>query len=353
MILIITEKFDPHVDFVIEELDRQGIDYHRLIFSDFPTQLSVSLFNPQTEHFRSMLLHRSQKVHLDEIKTVWYRRTEKIQLPDTLSEEDKVIANAECQAMLKNLWQTLKDRFWVSTLESMRLASSKAEQLQRAMDYGFNILPTCFSNRPESIKDFYASLTPSYQLIYKPHSSVLIPQDNGKMGVAYTAILDLKHLEKLQQIVTCPGIFQAYLEKKYDIRVTIFGDQVFACKIYSQAHPDTQVDSRASRWETDETPKHEAMELPPEIKTRCLEITHSYGLQYAAIDLAIGQDGQYYFFELNPNGQWAWIEELTAQPMRAALIQLLTNNRQEEDNYVKRKRYISKKFRCATGSARY
>jgi hypothetical protein len=28
--------------------------------------------------------------------------------------------------------------------------------------------------------------------------------------------------------------------------------------------------------------------------------------------------------EINPNGQWAWIEELTGLPIAAALIKILT-----------------------------
>lgn len=48
-------------------------------------------------------------------------------------------------------------------------------------------------------------------------------------------------------------------------------------------------------------------------------MTHSYGLRFAAIDLARRTDGGYTFFELNPNGQWAWVEQMTGLPLRAAL----------------------------------
>jgi hypothetical protein len=42
------------------------------------------------------------------------------------------------------------------------------------------------------------------------------------------------------------------------------------------------------------------------------------------VDLARRPDGSYTFFELNPNGQWAWIEQRTSVPLRAHLADLLT-----------------------------
>ena len=44
----------------------------------------------------------------------------------------------------------------------------------------------------------------------------------------------------------------------------------------------------------------------------------------AAIDLVANLDGEgYIFLELNPNGQWAWLEAETGQPLTAALVDLL------------------------------
>ena len=57
---------------------------------------------------------------------------------------------------------------------------------------------------------------------------------------------------------------------------------------------------------------------------KCLALTRSYGLAFGAIDLARVDDGLYTFFEINPNGQWAWIEQLTGQPLRQAMAGLLT-----------------------------
>lgn len=93
----------------------------------------------------------------------------------------------------------------------------------------------------------------------------------------------------------------------------------FATAIHSQDYAETEVDWRA--WDLcDFSLRHEPIELPNRIAVSCQSITAHYGLSYSAIDLVLGQDGTYYFLEMNPNGQWAWIEHKTGYPIRDALI---------------------------------
>ncbi len=65
------------------------------------------------------------------------------------------------------------------------------------------------------------------------------------------------------------------------------------------------------------------MELPAELVEACIAVTHDLGLRFAAIDLVEDEDGQFWFLEANPNGQWAWIEQRTAAPVTAAIVDAL------------------------------
>ena len=64
---------------------------------------------------------------------------------------------------------------------------------------------------------------------------------------------------------------------------------------------------------------HTVESLPSEVAARCVELTCSYGLRFSAIDLARRPDGAYVFFELNANGQWAWVEKRCGLPLAAHL----------------------------------
>lgn len=117
-----------------------------------------------------------------------------------------------------------------------------------------------------------------------------------------------------------PYLFQALAPKRYDIRVTVIGDEVFAARIVSQVRPESMVDWRKAR---PGALKHEVEDLPAAVAQRCVELCRHYGLAFGAIDLALRPDGGYTFFELNPNGQWAWVEQRTGLALRSRLADLL------------------------------
>lgn len=41
------------------------------------------------------------------------------------------------------------------------------------------------------------------------------------------------------------------------------------------------------------------------------------------LDLCLDQDGNYYWIELNPNGQWGWLEDEAGIPLTASFADLL------------------------------
>jgi glutathione synthase/RimK-type ligase-like ATP-grasp enzyme len=321
MILIVTEKFDPHTDIIQIELNKRGISSYRFHLSDFPTKISVSYFAGHSQP--GILKHNNNEILLSSIHSVWYRRTESFSFPDFLAKEELDIARRECNSFIHGLWKAIPHAKWISIPEKIQEASIKVEQLIRAETLGFNILPTCFSNDPETIFNFFKAYATSRKILYKTHTPVMVSHADGKVGVAYAVLLDDDKLKKIEEIRNAPGIFQVYMPKKYDIRVTIIGDKIFSCKIDSQSSFETYVDCRAYSWGSGMLPGHQQYALPCHIADKCIELIRSYGLEFGAIDLVNGQDGNYYFLELNPNGQWAWIQEVTGMPMKEAFIDLL------------------------------
>ena len=47
------------------------------------------------------------------------------------------------------------------------------------------------------------------------------------------------------------------------------------------------------------------------------------GLRYGAVDLRRTPDGRYVFFEVNPAGQWLFVEERTGLPITERVAALL------------------------------
>jgi len=76
--------------------------------------------------------------------------------------------------------------------------------------------------------------------------------------------------------------------------------------------------------------KYATHQLPPDTATKLHELMNRLGLVYGAIDLRLTPDGRYVFLEINPAGQFLYIEKATGQPITAALAQTLLKRRATE-----------------------
>lgn len=110
------------------------------------------------------------------------------------------------------------------------------------------------------------------------------------------------------------------VKKSEDIRVTVVGDKVFSASIKCD-NPDI-VD-----WRKLENcgMLFEYTELPEKIKYLCIQLTKEFKLEFGAIDLAIDDNGEYIFFEINPNGQWAWLDKNLNYNIANEIANLLFN----------------------------
>ena len=54
-----------------------------------------------------------------------------------------------------------------------------------------------------------------------------------------------------------------------------------------------------------------------------MALVERLGLCYGALDLVLTPDGRYVFLEINPSGQYLWIEVATGLPITAALCEML------------------------------
>jgi len=132
-------------------------------------------------------------------------------------------------------------------------------------------------------------------------------------------------LPGLQGLPACPMIFQEYIEKKYEYRVTVVGREVYACRIDSQAAGgETAIDWR--RYNIPTTP-HFVADLDQELQAKLVRLVHDLGLTFGAVDLVENPDGEFFFLEVNGMGQWLWIEDLTELPISMAVARHLADPR--------------------------
>jgi glutathione synthase/RimK-type ligase-like ATP-grasp enzyme len=201
--------------------------------------------------------------------------------------------------------------------EISRAAAQKVSQLAAACRLGFQIPPTLVTTDPDELLDFYCAH--DGKIVTKVIEQLsLHHQDEGFFRL--TEWVSTRDLGYAGAIRLCPVIVQPYVPKAFEVRVTVVGGAVFAAEIHSQASNRARLDWRS--YDRSSAP-HRVHSLPPEMAARCRGLVDQLGLCYGALDLIVTPDGRYVFLELNPQGQYLWIEEATGLPISEALCDLL------------------------------
>jgi glutathione synthase/RimK-type ligase-like ATP-grasp enzyme len=298
-VLLITNKADVTTDFVVKRLTEQNINFYRLNTEDLLNKNSLS-FNFSTNEFILFDNELNLEIDLLKIKSVYYRRplTPAFPLENLTNGEQKFVLN-EITYCLEGLYKILKNAFWISSVFSIREAECKIFQLQTAKEMGFKIPQSLITNRVEVASEFIKE----NESVIKPIKTGLI-SDNKNDKIIFTTLFN--DVNKLDRIKFCPTYFQGFIYKVADVRVTVIGEKVFSALILSQEYDETKVD-----WRSGENLKlkYEKIILPKNLSDLCIKLTQNLGLNFGAIDFVKDINGDYYFLEINPNGQWAWIEK--------------------------------------------
>ncbi len=325
MIIIVTNRQDHTADFLILELQKRQADYVRFNTEDFPQRVQVVW---QIDDMGSGGYFSFPKARVDfkDVRSVWYRRPvppiPSAEIDDPVAYE---FALAESQASLDGIWRSL-DCFWVSHPDNLRKAELKLYQLKVAAQVGFRLWPTILTNSPETARAFYHDQ--GGKVVYKPLRRGRLVRDET-VGLIYTNPLGPPEVERLDRVVYAPSLLQRYVPKRVEIRVTVISNKVFAVEIHSQDCADSRHD-----WRRGDTARlrHEPHLLPPEVESKCAALVRALGLAFGAIDLILTPEGEYVFLEINPNGQWAWIQQLCPEiPLRETLADLLISGDLSDD----------------------
>jgi glutathione synthase/RimK-type ligase-like ATP-grasp enzyme len=139
-------------------------------------------------------------------------------------------------------------------------------------------------------------------------------------SLVYTNLVTAEAIEQFALVANCPTLLQRRIAKDVDLRVTVVGGECLTVALHSQEREVSVVDCRRDNMAE---MRYSRANLPSSLSASLVQLTHSYGLRYAAIDLARAPDGRYWFFEINPAGQWAWLEEQVNVPISEALVRCL------------------------------
>ena len=223
---------------------------------------------------------------------------------------EEQFARAQWAAFLRNLMVFDMAR-WVNHPTRTYEAEHKMIQLRAAFELGFDIPATYCLNSD----DFLDNRLNGSLVAIKGLDTVLVRMETTE-SFGYTNLLLRRELEEAE-LSGAPLVAQQALTDKLDLRVTVVEDHWWCASA-------TDGGSRiAGDWRLKKSNVvFSEFTLPQAVGARCIELTRRLGLSFAAIDLALSDD-RFFFLEVNPTGEWAWLQEEAQFPIASKLAELL------------------------------
>ncbi len=322
VVLVLTNSADgSHTDVVLAKLKDRGETIFR--FDSDKLQRGEPTIEFSVENGLSSFQFNSNgnTIESHNIKSVWYRRPNHfaLNISDTVQ---KKFAEEETRYALEGIWLSIPNAFWLSRPDSIERARKKLFQLSLACRVGFTIPRTLVTNDPEKAMSFFESC--HGKMIFKTIKQGFLGYGDKGFNIP-TTLIERKHLDQIKLVKCPPCLFQEYVDKFYELRVTIVGNKVFPVRIDSQLHQETLVDWRNPAFM--DKLNYRVVALPENILTLCMEMMRELGLEFGAFDLAVDKKGQFVFFEVNPNGQWYWLEHYAGACISDAITDILSVGR--------------------------
>lgn len=229
MILLVSNKRDITMDYIVVELKKRGIKYFRLNTEDLPR--SYCSMSDSSFMDWSISINGNTIKGID-VKAAYFRRPGNPEVPASIT--DPGIADyiqGEWNSFLKSLYSRL-DSFWFCSPTNIILAEDKPKQLVVAKRLGFNIPESTITNSFEEIK----SCSNSFQMIAKPLRQALFINNDAE-SIIFTNRLGQLDETDSSSLSLVPIIVQHEIIKKFDVRVTVVGKRVFSVAIYSDLLP--------------------------------------------------------------------------------------------------------------------
>jgi glutathione synthase/RimK-type ligase-like ATP-grasp enzyme len=348
-VFIISCLNEPNVNSVITRLTERNVPWFRFNTESFPLFSKIAL-NISDHQGYATITSNAGDVDTRQITSVWNRRHGDLAMPDGLTESELSFVSNECVTMLHSFYECISGT-WVNSRQSEYRANIKVHQLFVAKKVGLSVPKTLMTSDPNTLNAWlpeatgpilfkpvagaFTSPTPtsqSTQILEAAYGQPVVPMqpsqapgENVDNRVAvFSELLTEERLQQIDNIQICPVTFQEYVPKDIELRITVVGDLIFAAEIHSQELESTKIDFR--HLADGSVPPHKVHQLPDDIEIKLMTLMTELGLVFGCIDMILTPEGEYVFLEVNPAGQWGWIEHFTGLPITDALVDLLIGN---------------------------
>ncbi len=305
MLAIFSHQDDLHALLAREELEKRHKLTTFVVESNLLHRSDVTEFCLQDR--RCVLKDRDRGAFdLFECKTIWTRRT---QLRQKLNVENRKdyeadLINNDCREALTGMILSAKHADCVNDILASRRAENKLLQLAIAEQAGMLVPRTLLTQSSRAVSEFFN---------LEDGKIILKSVSGTRLAPTVTQLVDQRHLAAIESIRISPTLYQEYIPGDLHLRVNVFGERAF-CFGWKTSEVDARVDF---------SQPPELVELDAKTDGHIKKVLAAFGLKMGIFDLKVRHDGRIVFLEVNPQGQFLFLEGMTGFPLMRSFCEFL------------------------------
>lgn len=311
-VLVLSEDLDPTVDRVVDQLNGRGVAVLRCDTSWFPYRLAADA-ELVDNRWVGYLHTPDRSVALQDLRSIWYRRPTAFTFSAQLSEAERRHSAYEAKFGLGGVLWSLPV-LWVNHPARQADLYKPTQLAVAAGRCGLAVPDTLVTNRPERARQF----ADAHQggIVVKPLGFSSITEA-GQRRAVFTHLLTDQDLADLSGVAHTMHLFQAFVNKDYEARLTVVGRQMLAAAIHA-ASTAARIDFRADY----SCLRFEVVDVPEAVAAGVTAFLDHFQLAFGVFDFAVDAEA-WWLLECNGGGQYGFVEQATGLPISAAVADLL------------------------------
>ncbi len=310
-VLVVADDGDETADRVCVVLRDRHVPVSRFDTADFPGR--IQLHGELDGEWNGHLTRDGERLDLAEVRSVFLRRPRPFEVPAHLTVAERWHAATESRYGLGGVLMSLPVPY-VNHPSRSADAAYKPRQLRDLRTCGLTTPPTLITNSPDAVREFAGRH--GRPLVCKALAACVL-HTGDTAHVAYTR--KITDLDDLDGVDYAAHLFQPFITSEYAVRLTVIGQRFLAVRINAGS------ERAAVDWRSDYgSLSYEVIGLPPSVVTGVSAYMKVAGLNYGAWDFLVQSDGTHVVLEINPEGNYSWIEEETPLPISASIASFLT-----------------------------
>lgn len=318
MILLIGLDSDLHIDAVVIELKRRGIDYIRIN----PQRINrkntrITCRTGYGSEQTAVIDSYCGRIETENISGILCRYALEA-MEGSPDDGYSQFCDEEFVVSLRGALLQIPLHKWINDPFMEARADNKPYQLYLANQCGLPVLPSLVSQEKPTLVDFSDNFE---DCVIKPLGNVsLVKNDkDGKCLASYTARLNRAHLLDDSWDVSCPVFLQKFIDKKSDIRITVVDNLVFSAELIQIDLAKKTTDFRVAKGLVTQSTK-----IPEKLADNLVLLIKNMGLRFSSCDFCSLPDGRMYFLEANVSGNYLWTELEAGLQITSALVDALS-----------------------------